>query len=118
MSKERSPRAVCSTTIGTSGMGPPFRGSTTPLTLSRWAPWRRPSRQILRRLLELSEVIVSLHIARVGPREAAEVLLRAPKPGRVPGLTYAATTTTAALGEPLLPPKQLGQVGMIAAWDS
>jgi CBS domain-containing protein len=62
-------------------------------------------------------VIVSVHIAQVGAREAAEVLLRPPRPGRVPGLTYAETTTTAALGEPLLPPKQLGRVGMIAAWD-
>jgi len=62
-------------------------------------------------------VIVSVDIADVGPREAAEVLLRPPKPGRVPGLTYAETTTTAALGEPLLPPRQLGRVGMIAAWE-
>jgi hypothetical protein len=51
-------------------------------------------------------VIVSLHIADVGPRAAAEVL------------TYAETTTTAALGEPLLPPRHFGQVGMIAAWES
>ena len=63
-------------------------------------------------------MIVSIHIADVGPREAAEVLLRPPKPGRVPGLTYAETTTTAALGEPLLPPKRFGRVGMIAAWES
>ncbi len=63
-------------------------------------------------------MIVSVHIADVGPREAAEVLLRPPRPFRVPGLTYAATTTTAALGEPLLPPRRLGRVGMIAAWDS
>src|SRR6202789_4295900 len=35
MSKERSPRAVCSTTIGTKGMGPPVRGLTAPWTLSR-----------------------------------------------------------------------------------
>jgi hypothetical protein len=62
-------------------------------------------------------VIVSLHIADVGPRAAAEVLLRPPRPDRVPGLTYAETTTTAALGEPLLPPKHFGRVGMIAAWD-
>ncbi len=57
-----------------------------------------------------------MHIAELGPRQAAEVLLRPPKPAAVPGLTYAETTTTAALGEPLLPPRQLGQVGMIAAW--
>ncbi|HET6998145.1 MAG TPA: hypothetical protein VFI03_06095 [Solirubrobacterales bacterium] len=59
-----------------------------------------------------------MHIAEVGKREAAEVLLRPPKAGRVPGLTYAETTTTAPLGEPLLPPRRLGPVGMIAAWES
>ena len=63
-------------------------------------------------------MIVSIHIADVGLREASEALLRPPKPGRVPGLTYAETTTTAALGEPLLPPKDFGRVGMIAAWES
>lgn len=62
-------------------------------------------------------MLVSVHIAEVGRREAAEVLLRPPKPGRVPGLTYAETLSTAPLGEPLLPPRQLGPVGMIAAWD-
>lgn len=63
-------------------------------------------------------MIVSVHIAELGPREAAEVLLRQPTPRRVPGLTYAETTTAAPLGEPLLPPRRLGPVGMIAAWES
>ncbi|HYJ22731.1 MAG TPA: hypothetical protein VEW07_12005 [Solirubrobacterales bacterium] len=63
-------------------------------------------------------MIVSVHIVDVGPREAAEVLLRPPKPRRVPGLTYAETTTTAPLGEPLLPPRRLGPIGMIAAWEN
>ena len=63
-------------------------------------------------------MIVSVHIAEVGPRAAAEVLLRQPKPGHVPGLTYAETTANAPLGEPLLPPRRLGSVGMIAAWES
>ncbi|MGC1166342.1 MAG: hypothetical protein WA862_09545 [Solirubrobacterales bacterium] len=63
-------------------------------------------------------MIVSVHIADVGRRGAAEVLLRPPRPARVPGLTYAVTTTTAPLGEPLLPPRQLGPVGLIAAWES
>ncbi|HEX5928472.1 MAG TPA: hypothetical protein VFY48_03685 [Solirubrobacterales bacterium] len=62
-------------------------------------------------------MIVSVHIAELAPRAAADVLLRQPRPGRVPGLTYAETTTTAPLGEPLLPPRHLGPVGMIAAWD-
>lgn len=63
-------------------------------------------------------MIVSVHIAELGPRDAAAVLLRPPKPGAVRGLTYVETTTTAALGEPLLPPRRLGQVGMFAAWES
>jgi len=63
-------------------------------------------------------VIVSIHIAELGRRDAAAVLLRPPRPERVPGLTYAATTTTAPLGAPLLPPTQLGRVGMIAAWEN
>jgi hypothetical protein len=62
-------------------------------------------------------MIVSVHIADVGPRTAAAVLLRPPKPADVPGLTYAETTTTAPLGAPLLPPTQLGRVGLIAAWE-
>jgi hypothetical protein len=62
-------------------------------------------------------MIVSVHLADVGPRTAGAVLLRPPKPADVPGLTYAETTTTAPLGEPLLPPRRLGPVGMIAAWD-
>jgi len=63
-------------------------------------------------------MIVSVHIADMRPREMAEVLLRPPRPGGIPGLTYAETTTTAALGEPLLPPRRFGRIGMIAAWES
>jgi hypothetical protein len=63
-------------------------------------------------------MLVSVHIAAIGPREAAGVLLRPPRPGQVTGLTYAEMTTTAPLGEPLLPPRRLGSVGMIAAWES
>jgi hypothetical protein len=63
-------------------------------------------------------MIVSIHIAELGLRDAAAVLLRPPKVGAVPGLTYAETLTTAPLGEPLLPPKEVGRVGMLAAWES
>jgi hypothetical protein len=62
-------------------------------------------------------VVVSVHIAKLAAPAAARVLLRPPRPGQVPGLTYAVTTTTAPLGEPLLPPRQLGRVGMVAAWE-
>lgn len=62
-------------------------------------------------------MIASIHLADLGPRAAATVLLRPPKPAEVPGLLYLETATTAALGEPLLPPTQLGRVGMLAAWE-
>jgi hypothetical protein len=62
-------------------------------------------------------MIVSFHIADVSPRVAASVLLRPPNAGRVRGLTYAVTTTTAALGEPLLPPRHGGRLGLLAAWE-
>jgi len=62
-------------------------------------------------------MVVSVHIADASPRAAAGILLRPPKPAVVPGLTYAETTTTAALGEPLLPPRDFGRVGMFAAWE-
>lgn len=58
-----------------------------------------------------------MHIADMTPRKAAETLLGAPDPGRVPGLVYAVTTTTAALGEPLLPPRRIGRLGLLAAWE-
>ena len=61
-------------------------------------------------------MVVSVHLAELHPRRAAALLLRPPRPGWVPGLTSAVTTTTAPLGEPLLPPRQLRGVGMIAAW--
>jgi hypothetical protein len=62
-------------------------------------------------------MVVSVHLADVGRAAPATVLLRPPRPADVPGLAYLETTTGAALGEPLLPPTQLGRVGMIAAWD-
>jgi hypothetical protein len=63
-------------------------------------------------------MIVSVHIAELGLRDAGLVLLRQPRPGAVPGLTYAETLTTAPLGEPLLPPQELGRVGMFAVWEN
>lgn len=62
-------------------------------------------------------MIVSLHLADLSPGAAAAVLLRPPRAGAVAGLTYAETTTTAPLGEPLLPPRRLGPVALLAAWD-
>ncbi len=65
----------------------------------------------------VGRMVVSMHIADLGAREGARLLARPPRPGAVPGLTYAETLTTAPLGEPLLPPKRLSRVGMLAAWE-
>ncbi len=63
-------------------------------------------------------MIVSVHIADVGPRTAQKVLRRQPAPTRVTGLTYARTTVAAPISERLLPAPQPGRVGMIAAWEN
>jgi hypothetical protein len=62
-------------------------------------------------------MIVSLHLADIGPRAAAAVLRKPPRPAGVPGLTYAETVTTAALGKSLLPAPSFGRVGLLAAWE-
>jgi hypothetical protein len=61
-------------------------------------------------------MIVTVHIADLGPRAALSVLRRPPRPAEVPGLGYAATTVVAPLGPRRGPPRPSG-VGMIAAWD-
>ena len=62
-------------------------------------------------------MIVSVHLADLGPRAAAAILRRSPDPATVPGLTYARTVTAAPLSKRLLPVLQPGHVGLIAAWD-
>jgi hypothetical protein len=62
-------------------------------------------------------MIVSIHIADVGPRASARALRKPPKPAQSPGLTYAETVTTVPLSQSLLPSPRLGRVGMIAAWE-
>ncbi len=62
-------------------------------------------------------MIVSVHIASLGPRAALDALRQPPRPGDVPGLSYAEATVTAPLGEGLLPRPRLNPIGLIAAWD-
>jgi hypothetical protein len=62
-------------------------------------------------------VIVSVHLAEVGPRAGFGILRRRPRPAQVAGLHYAETVTTAPLGKGLFPKPSLGRVGMIAAWE-
>ncbi len=63
-------------------------------------------------------MIVSVHIADVGPRAAMRALRQQPAPARIAGLAYARTTVTAPISERLLPSPQPGRVGMIAAWEN
>lgn len=62
-------------------------------------------------------MIVSIHLADVGPRAAIGAIRKPPRPERVRGLTYAATVSTAPLSGSLLPTPRPGRVGMIAAWE-
>ena len=62
-------------------------------------------------------MIVSVHLADVGWRSAPRMLLRGPKPTEVPGLRYAVTAATAALGSRSPSALSPGRVALIAAWD-
>ena len=61
-------------------------------------------------------MIVSVHIAQVGPLGLAAALRSGPTPAGTPGLRYAETTLTAALGRPLPAPRP-GSAALISAWD-
>jgi hypothetical protein len=61
-------------------------------------------------------LIVTVHLADVGNREALRLLRTRLDPTRVAGLRYAEITTTAPLGGNLLPRPTIGRVGLIAAW--
>jgi hypothetical protein len=62
-------------------------------------------------------VIVSVHIADVGPLRALRLFLRRPDEAQVPGLTYWEPVTTAPLGPGALPRPTPGRAGLIAAWE-
>lgn len=61
-------------------------------------------------------MIVTVHLADLGPLKAQRLLFHRLDPGRVAGMTYAEPTMTGPLGK--RPPRpQLGRLGLIAAWD-
>jgi hypothetical protein len=61
-------------------------------------------------------MIVTVHLADVGPLRAQRLLFQRLDPAAIPGMTYAEPTMTGPLGK--RPPRpQLGRVGLIAAWD-
>jgi hypothetical protein len=62
-------------------------------------------------------VVVSVHLADVGPLRAQRLLFRGPKVEQVPGMTSSGPALTAPLGE-RLPRPNLGRIGLIAAWES
>jgi hypothetical protein len=61
-------------------------------------------------------VILSVHLADVGPRTALRFLRRGLDAASVPGLRYAEPAITAPLGR-RVPAPRLGRAGLIAAWD-
>jgi hypothetical protein len=61
-------------------------------------------------------VIVSVHLADVGPLKAQRMLFRHPNPSGVPGMNYAEPVLTAPLGTRLPKPRP-GRIGLIAAWE-
>ncbi|MFI5028526.1 MAG: spheroidene monooxygenase [Solirubrobacterales bacterium] len=63
------------------------------------------------------QMIVSVHIADLGVRGTLSVLRRPPDPEATPGLHYAETTITAAIGGSPLPLPRPRRVAMIAAWE-
>jgi hypothetical protein len=61
-------------------------------------------------------MIVSVHLADVGPLKAQRLLFQRLDPAAIPGMTYAEPTMTGPLGK--RPPRpRLGRLGLIAAWD-
>ena len=61
-------------------------------------------------------MIVTVHLADVGPLEAQRLLFQRLDPAAIPGMTYAEPTMTGPLGK--RPPRpRLGRLGLIAAWD-
>jgi hypothetical protein len=62
-------------------------------------------------------MIVSVHLADVGVREALKLRRKGLDARATRGLRYVELTTTARLGGGLLPRPTLGRLGLIAAWD-
>ncbi len=61
-------------------------------------------------------MIVSVHLADVGPLTAHRVLVQGLSTAKVPGMTYAEVVFAADLGKRLPMPKP-GRIGLIGAWD-
>ena len=62
-------------------------------------------------------MILSVHLARTGPRDAVSVLRRRLAPDGVPGLIWAQAAVTVPLAAGVLPPPRPTGVGLIAAWS-
>lgn len=61
-------------------------------------------------------MIVTVHLADVGPLKTQRLLFQRLDPAAIPGMTYAEPTMTGPLGK--RPPRpRLGRLGLIAAWD-
>src|SRR4051794_24837943 len=62
-------------------------------------------------------MIVSVHIAELGPKAGLRVLRTRLQPAELPGLRFAETVFTAPFGGSIAPGLDLGTVGLVSAWD-
>lgn len=62
-------------------------------------------------------MILSFHLADIGPRAALRLMTRGVSTDGAPGLTYAQVAITAPLTERLLSKPRLARAGLIAAWS-
>lgn len=62
-------------------------------------------------------MLASVHVADVGARHALGFMAKTPKPSEVRGLRHANVGLAAPLSGSLLPPLELGRVGLVAFWD-
>jgi hypothetical protein len=62
-------------------------------------------------------MIGSVHLADVGPRRAASLVLHAPQPKKIAGLRWATVALAAPLRRNVLPKPTLSRAGLLAFWD-
>lgn len=63
-------------------------------------------------------MIVSIHLAQLGPLHALGTLRRPPRSERTPGLIWGTTVVAGPMGPSLLPGPRPGWLGLIAGWQS
>jgi hypothetical protein len=62
-------------------------------------------------------MLASVHVADLGAGSALAFVRRTPKPSEVEGLRHANVALGAQLSSSVMPPRELGRVGLVAFWD-